>query len=151
MKRKPGKHAKPGEMKARILDLVISGCKGRLELKSELCSIVSTKDVDYHLARKGGLVTEGILSERKGLLNLNLADFSNAARALNYLIRIPEYEIALDSAFIQCLFSGFERLFGWITGFGLAIIAAISATAVLLLTRKLWLIKLSDWLTSRVQ
>ena len=54
------------------------------------------------------------------------------------------------AVFSAALF-GFERLFGWITGFGLAIIAAISATAVLLLTRKLWLIKLSDWLTSRVQ
>ena len=91
MKRLRGKHNRPGEVKARILDHVIRGRKGRRDLKTELRSSVSNKDVDYHLAGKGGLTTDGILVERKGFLDLKLTDFSSVAKAMNYLVLIPAY------------------------------------------------------------
>ncbi len=47
------------------------------------------------------------------------------------------------AVFVSTLF-GFEQSYGWFIGIGLAALTTIAAIAMLLGTRKLWRIKLSD-------
>lgn len=110
MKREQGKHLGWMKIKSDILKAIIEGFDTRKKLKDLFTpNIVSTKDIDYHLRgteRKPGLIKDGILTEKNGILALHLQTIDQLEDIFTqYLLSFPEFRSALDLEFSACYLS----------------------------------------------
>ena len=109
MTRDPGKHDGWGVVKSRIILEILKGNNTRNKLKIALGNDISRKDLNYHLATaNNGLVYEGVLTERKGVISINTRSIESLSNALKYLINVPEFEKVFNETFADCLISGFD-------------------------------------------
>ena len=100
--------SKEGLTKARIIDAIIAGNDTREKIRAFLGETITRKDLTYHLSKNyNGLQYENVLLERKGTITLSVGSLNTIFRTVDYLIKLPQYKEAFDTAFAECFYSGF--------------------------------------------
>ena len=100
--------SKEGLTKARIIDAIIAGNDTREKIRAFLGETITRKDLTYHLSKNyNGLQYENVLLERKGTITLSVGSLNTIFRIVDYLIKLPQYKEAFDTAFAECFYSGF--------------------------------------------